>query len=146
MPILQTQTLSFLTELYQGIHVFGTDNFRMALYGATADLDLGTTVYTTAGEISGPGYTAGGQLLTGVVVGGLYSPAPGQSGAWVTFNNPTWVGALSARCALIYNASKANRSVAVLDFGAVRTSTTAFTVALPPPGALTAIIRAQTGA
>lgn len=144
--IQQTQTLSFLAELYQGIHVFGTDTFKIALYDAYASLGLNTTVYSATNEISGSGYVAGGEVLTGVTVSSLYSAQQGQSGAWVTFNNPSWSGALSARCALIYNSSKANRSVAVLDFGAVRTSTTTFLITMPAAGPLTALVRAQTGA
>lgn len=144
MIIVQTQTISFLAELYQGIHVFGTDTFNMALYDANATLGPTTTIYSSANEIVGGSYIAGGQALTGVVVGS--STVAGAVGAWVTFNNPSWSGVLSARCALIYNASKANRAVAVLDFGAVRTSTTAFVVNMPPAGATTALIRARPGA
>jgi hypothetical protein len=43
---------------------------------------------------------------------------------------------------LIYNSSKANRAVAVLDFGADKTSTDGdFAVLLPTASATTAIIR-----
>jgi hypothetical protein len=136
MAIIQTQCTSFKAELYAGVHDLTTDTLKMALYEASADLGVATTAYTATGEISGAGYTAGGVTLTGVSIG--------SSGgtAWVTFDNPSWTGAsFTARGALIYNSSKANRAIAVLDFGADRTTTGTFTVTLPVASATTALIR-----
>lgn len=136
MAIIQTQCTSFKAELYAGVHDLTTDTLKMALYEASADLGAATTAYTATGEISGAGYTAGGVTLTGVSIG--------SSGgtAWVTFDNPSWTGAsFTARGALIYNSSKANRAIAVLDFGADRTTTGTFTVTLPVASATTALIR-----
>jgi hypothetical protein len=136
MAIIQTQCTSFKAELYAGVHDLTTDTLKMALYEASADLGAATTTYTATGEISGAGYTAGGVTLTGVSIG--------SSGgtAWVTFDNPSWTGAsFTARGALIYNSSKANRAIAVLDFGADRTTTGTFTVTLPVASTTTALIR-----
>jgi len=131
--ITQTATTPFKAELLQGIHDFNTDVFRLALYVATADLGANTAVYTTVGEVSGAGYTAGGETMTGVSV----SPQ-----GFVNFANVVWpVANFTARGALIYNSSKANRAVAVLDFGADKTATTSFTVQVPPNTATSALLR-----
>ena len=137
MSLTQTQTTSFKTELYQGIHDLLTDDIYMALYTANASLDQTTTQYTLTGEVVATGYTAGGQLLL--------SPSVMSDGytAYVSFADPSWAAALTARGALIYNASKGNKSVAVLDFGADKTSTTTFTVTLPANTANSALIRSS---
>lgn len=126
MAIAQCMTQSFKTELWQGIHNVLTDSLMMALYTSLASMGYATTAYSSANEVSGVGYTPGGILLTGVTVGGL------NGISFMSFNNPVWTAALTARGALIYNASKANRSVAVLDFGADKSSASKFTVQLPP--------------
>lgn len=128
---------SFKLQLLLGGHNFQADTFMVALYDDDAPLSPDTTAYLTDGEISGPGYTAGGQALTGVQILG---PAVGI--AYVTFNDPVWAGSLTARGALIYNQSKAQASVAVIDFGSDKTSNNGnFRMQFPPPGATTALIR-----
>jgi len=133
--IVQTQTTSFKQELYEAIHNFTTDTFKIALYTANADLNAATTAYSATNEVTGSGYTAGGIALTGVTIG-----SDGYT-AFVNFANAAFGAAVTARCALIYNSSKANRSVAVLDFGSDKTST-AFVVTMPANTATTALIRA----
>ena len=137
MAIVQTQTTSFKEELYKGIHDLLNDTLKIALYTASADLNEATTAYTATNEVVASGYTAGGTTITGVTVN--------SSGftAWVSFDNPSWSAALTARCALIYNSSKANRSIAVLDFGSDKTSTTTFTITLPASTATAALIRSS---
>ena len=137
MTIQQTQTTSFKKELYQGIHDLETDDIYIELYTANASLDQSTTEYTSTGEVVATGYTAGGQLLL--------SPSVMSDGytAYVSFANPSWISALTARGALIYNASKGNKSVAVLDFGADKTSTTTFTITMPANTADSALIRSS---
>ena len=134
--ILQTTTTSFVAECLEGIHDIMTDTLMMALYEASADLSVDTTAYTATGEITGTGYTAGGVALTNVTIGT-------ESGkVYVDFDDPAWdPAAFTARGALIYNASQANRSVAVLDFGSDKTATSTFSIALPANTADTAIIR-----
>ena len=136
--IVQTQTTSFKAELYQAIHDLTTDTLKLALYTAEANLDASTTAYTTANEITGTGYSAGGNVVTGAAIS-----SSGYT-AWVTFNNVLWVpAAFTTRCALLYNASKANRSIAVLDFGSDKTCTNTFTVTMPGNAATTALIRSS---
>ena len=127
---------SFKQESWLGIHDLDTDVLKMALYTAAADLSQATTAYTPTGEISGTGYISGGIPLTGVQV--LLSGTT----AYVTFDNPTWANAsFVCRGALIYNTSKANRAIAVLDFGADKTASGMFTVQLPAATAAAALLR-----
>lgn len=136
MAILQGMCSSFKQESWLGIHDLDTDTLKMALYTASADLSQATTVYTPTGEASGAGYISGGIPLTNVQV--LLSGTT----AYVTFDNPVWSGAsFVCRGALIYNASKANRAIAVLDFGSDKTASGTFTVQLPAATATTALLR-----
>jgi hypothetical protein len=136
MSIVQTQTTSFKAELYQGVHNLLTDTLKIALFTANADLNEATTVYSTTNEIVGTGYTAGGKVITGVTVN-----TSGYT-AYVNFDNVVWnPAAFTARCALIYNSSKGNKSIAVLDFGSDKTCSGTFTVQLPANTATTALIR-----
>lgn len=134
--ILQTQTTSFKKELYQGVHDLTTDTLKIALYTANADLNETTTEYTASGEVSGTGYTAGGVALTGTTIN--------SSGftAYVDFDNVVFNASVTARCALIYNVSQGNKSIAVLDFGSDKTSTN-FTITMPANTATAALIRSS---
>lgn len=137
MSIVQTQTTSFKKELYQAIHDLSTDTIKIALYTGNADLNQDTTVYSSSNEVVASGYTAGGQVMTGVQI------SSSGSVAYVNWDNVVWNAALTARCALIYNASKGNKSVAVLDFGSDKTSTTTFTITMPTNTSTTALIRSS---
>jgi hypothetical protein len=134
--IVQTQTTSFKKELYQGIHDLSTDILKIALYTANADLNEATTVYTTTNEVTGGGYTAGGVVLTGTTIN-----ANGYT-AYVNFNNAAFNASVTARCALIYNASQGNKSIAVLDFGSDKTSAS-FLITMPANTSTTALIRSS---
>jgi hypothetical protein len=121
---------------YIALSYLSTGTLKIALYTAEADINAGTTAYTTSGEVVGTGYVAGGKTLTGVTVA--------QSGttAYLDFDNVTWDPAnFTARGALIYNTSLGNLAIAVLDFGADKTSTTTFTVQMPSNSASSALIR-----
>lgn len=135
MTIQQSVTNSFTEEQYLAVHNFSADTFKIALYTSASDIGPLTTAYTATNEVVASGYTAGGQVLTGVAV---LSSGPV---AFVSFDSPSWSAALTARGALIYNASKSNKSVLVIDFGADKTSTTTFTVPMPPATATTALLR-----
>ena len=154
MAITQAVTTSFKSELLQGIHNFhngsgggtttttGTGNtFKIALFTSSATMSASTTAYATTNEVSGTGYTAGGNTLTNV------DPTTSGPTALTDFADTTWSSSsITARGALIYNSSttagSANRAVVVLDFGADKTSTSGdFTVAFPTADASNAIIR-----
>ena len=137
MSRVQTQTTSFKKELYQAIHNLSSDTINIALYTGDANLNADTTVYTTTNEVVASGYTAGGNTLTGVAIS-----SSGYT-AYVNWSNTAWTAAITARCALIYNASQSNKSIAVIDFGADKTSTTTFTITMPANTSTTALIRSS---
>jgi hypothetical protein len=113
-----------------------TDTLKIALYTAFSSIGPNTTVYTTSNEITGTGYTAGGIALTGVTIG-----TSSDGIVFVDFANATWPSSqLTARGALIYNVTRSNASVAVLDFGSDKTMTN-FTITMPVNAATTALIR-----
>ena len=138
MSIIQTQTTSFKAQLYQGIHDLTTDVIKIALYTASADLNEDTTVYSSINEVPATGtYALGGAQLTPITVS-----SSGYT-AFVGFPNISWTGAITARCALIYNSTQGNKSIAVLDFGSDKTSTTTFTITMPANTATAALIRSS---
>jgi len=147
MAISQAMATSFKVEILDGIHAFGTtvvrgstaaDSFYLALYTSAATLDDTTTAYTATNEASGTGYSAGGQLLTISQV-----PTSTSTTAWLDFDNETWTSSsITARGCMIYNSTQSNKCVAVLDFGADKTSTDGdFTVIFPAADSSNAIIR-----
>jgi len=132
---------SFKQALLDGEMDFSSDTsqtFKIALFTSSATLDASTTAYSTTNEVSGTGYTAGGNTLT-------ISTNPTTSGttAYLSFSNTTWSTAtITARGALIYQSGGSNPAVAVLDFGGDKTSTAGdFTIQFPTADASTAIIR-----
>jgi hypothetical protein len=137
MSIVQTQTTSFKKELYQAVHNLATDTLKIALYTGNVDLNEATTVYSATNEVVASGYTAGGNTLTGVAI------SSSDYTAYVNWANTSWTSALTARCALIYNVTRGNKSIAVLDFGSDKTSTTTFTITMPANTSTTALIRSS---
>ena len=128
---------SFKAEILQGIHD-SADTYKIALYTSAATLGAPTTAYTATNEISGTGYTAGGQTLSG------FSVTTSGTTAILDFTtDPSWANAtITARGALIYNASKANKAVMVLDFGSDKSNSEGtFTIRLPLPDATNGLIR-----
>lgn len=137
MAITQAVCTSFKQEYLDAIHDVNTDTFFLALYTDAANLDAATTVYTATDESSGTGYTAGGLALTG---GSVVTDGTTVIVDFADLTFPTV--SVTARGALIYNSSKANRAVAVLDFGANKTSTNGdFNVIFPAPTATLGLIR-----
>lgn len=136
MAIVQTQTTSFKVQLYTAVHNLLTDTLKMALYNANADLTEATTIYTVTNEVSGGGYTAGGVALQNVTINSEGSTA------YVSFDPVVFNASVTARGALIYNSTQGNKSIAVLDFGADKTSTN-FTVTPPANTVTSALIRSS---
>ena len=138
MALTQTATNQFKTGLMNGSYNFTTDAFKIALYTGSATLNENTSTYTTDNEVTGSGYTAGGNALTVSV-----TPTTGDSGniAYISFSNVSWTASLTARGALIYDVTNGNKTVCVLDFGSDKTSTTTFEVQFPAATDTSAIIR-----
>ena len=129
------QTLTTQAK-YNALAYLAEGTLKMALYTAEADLNADTLVYTTANEVVGAGYTAGGKTLTGVTI------SKSGTTAYLDFDDVTWNPAnFTARGALVYNTNLGNLAIAVLDFGADKTATTSFTVQVPANTATSALIR-----
>ena len=141
MAIAQAMCTSFKKALLDGEMDFSSNtgqSYKIALYTSSASLDAATAAYTTSNEVSGTGYTAGGNTLS-------ISTAPTTSGttAYLSFDTTTWSTAtITARGALIYQVGGSTPSVAVLDFGGDKTSTAGdFQITFPTANATSAIIR-----
>tara|TARA_R100001198_G_C5143643_1_gene156293 strand:+ start:269 stop:709 length:441 start_codon:yes stop_codon:yes gene_type:complete len=144
MAITQAMCTSFKKELLEGKHDFtnGADAMKLALFTSSATLSAATTDYSTTNEASGTGYSAGGGALTNV------TPTSSGTTALTDFNDLTFSSSsITARGAMIYNTQSGGGSgttdaVAILDFGADKTSTNGdFTIQFPTADASNAIIR-----
>lgn len=138
--IQQTYCNVFAQNLLKGTENFNTGTsytYKIALYTASANLGPTTTSYTTADEITGTGYTAGGKVLVPT------PPGLDQTNntAFISFANAVWnPAAFTARGALVYN-STTGAACFVLDFGSDKTATSTFTVTFPAADSTNAIIR-----
>ena len=139
MALQQGQTLSFRSDIVQGDQDLSANTLKMALYDGFATLGPTTTIYTTENEVTGDGYTAGGNTITGVTI----NTDANTNTVYVNFDNVSWPGAsFTARGALIYNSTQSNKSIAVLDFGSDKLFTaTNNMVTMPVNSASTALLR-----
>lgn len=145
MAISQAMCTSFKAQILSGAQNFNTGTtkvYKIALYTSSATLSASTTTYSgsTTGEVAnGGGYTTGGKTLTVSQI-----PTNGGSGTtvYIDFADVTWTSAtITARGALIYNSTD-DTTVAVLDFGADKSSSDGdFTIIFPTADATNAIIR-----
>jgi len=140
MAITQALCSSFKREIFEATHDFnasGGNTFKVALYTSSASLSAATTAYTTSGEVTGTGYTAGGKTLTNV------DPTLSGTIGFIDFSNISWTSAtFTARGALIYNSTNGNKAVTVLDFGGDKdVSNGTFSISFPTPSSTAAIIR-----
>ena len=130
---------SFKLALFDGEMDLSSDtsqSFKIALYTSSATMDADTAVYSTDNEASGTGYTAGGVAVT---------PTTASSGttAYVDFADVSWASSsITARGALIYKTGGTTPAIAVLDFGADKTSSNStFAITFPAAAASSALIR-----
>ena len=138
--IVQTSCTIFGVNLLSGLENFTSTSpyvYKIALYNANANLNNSTTAYSAVNEVTGTGYTAGGQVLTPTALNFDNT----NNTAFVSFNNVTWNPAsFTTRGALIYN-STTGAAVFVLNFGSDKTPTSTFTVTFPTANSTNAIIR-----
>ena len=139
MPIVQGQTTLFKANILSGLENFTLSSpytYKIALYNANANLNNTTIAYSSNNESTGSGYTAGGQVLT-------VSNPPTQDTtnniAFISFNNVTWTGSITARGALVYN-STTGAACFILNFGSDVTSSNSFTVTFPTATSTTAVL------
>ena len=149
MSNTQAMCTSFKTELMTATHNFGTaptrgtstaDTFYGALYLTSATLGAGTTAYTTSGEVSGPGYTAGGIAVTNATP----PTSSGTTAYWtpsgsLTYSSVTLTTAFDT--VLIYNQTQGNKAVSVHTFGSQTITAGTFTLTMPSNTSSTALLR-----
>ena len=139
MTIQQGLTTSFKLDMLRGTQNVASDTLKMALYTAFADINDNTTTYSPTNEVTGGSYAAGGQALSNVTINSTSNGI-----VYVSFSNVVWNSVqFTARGALIYNATRSNASIAVLDFGSDKTQTgnNTFSVLLPPDTSSSALIQ-----
>lgn len=126
-------TDQFKQDILNGVHQPG-DTFMIALYtqAAATDKNKSSTTYNTTGELA----TAGGYTQGGIALVGFTVSISGDT-AYITWStNPSWTSAtFTADSAVIYNASRSNKVLAVLAFGPTSVTSGTFTVQLPAAGA-----------
>ena len=122
---------SFAQELLKGAHDFINNTIKIALYeaGSGAPYSVSSTTYSsgTANQVSGTGYTTGGNTLGSPVV------ANQTNVATLTFAQSQWTSAtFGAAYGVIYNNSDSDKLVVVLDFGGTKScSNGTFTITFP---------------
>ena len=146
MTIATALCNTFKKELLEGIHVFGTDTFKLALIksGGSGTYNASTANYSdvtgNSDEIGNTGnYSAGGASLSSVTVTGGTS----ASTAYVDFADVTFTSAtIDANGCIIYNSSKSNKAVCTITFTTTQSSDNGtFTITMPAAASGTAIIR-----
>ena len=157
MANTQSMCTSFMGELMTATHNFGTaptrgtsaaDTFKGALYLTTATVDAATTAYSSTGEVSGTGYSAGGVTVTNATpptatnssaTAGVAYWTPSAS---LTYTSVTLTTAFDA--VLIYNSSQSNKAVSVHTFGSQTITAGTFTLTMPANTTTTALLRLAT--
>ena len=119
---------SFAQELLKGTHNFTSNTIKLALYTANP-YTVSSTAYSSgsANQVSGTGYTTGGNTLGSPVV------ANQTNVATLTFAQTQWTSAtFGAAYGVIYNSSDSDKLVVVLDFGGTKScSNGTFTITFP---------------
>lgn len=143
MTITTAMCTSFKQELLGGIHDLDTDSIKLALIKAAPAGTYGaaTTNYSdvtgNTDEATGTNYSAGGQVLDGATI------SVSGTTAILDFTDEVFddVTVATDGC-IIYNSSKSNRAIAVIDFGGTVSATAGdLTIEFPAADASNAVIR-----
>jgi hypothetical protein len=151
MANTQAMCTSFMGELMTATHNFTTgtgDTFKAALYETTATQNASTTAYSSSGEVSGTGYSAGGVTVTnGTSPLSTNTSATAGTAYWtpsasITYTSVTLTTAFDA--VLIYNSSKSDKAVSVHTFGSQTVTAGTFTLTMPTNDTSNALLRLAT--
>jgi hypothetical protein len=145
----QAMCTSFKQDVLNGLHAFGSsvirgattkDNFKAALYFASATINASTTAYTASGEATGTGYSA-----TGIAVPNATVPTTsGTTSFWTPSGSLVWAGlsVTAFDAVLIYNDTAAGKNaVAVYTFGSQTIVAGTLTLTMPTNDATDAALR-----
>jgi hypothetical protein len=96
----------------------GGDTLQCALYDNSHSFTAGDTIYTVTNEISGTGYVAGGETMTGQTVSLAANTATfdATDTAWTT-------ATFTCYHAVIYDSTNTNSLIANIDFGGAQSVT-----------------------
>ena len=157
MANTQSMCTSFMSELMTATHNFGTaptrgsgtaDTFKAALYLASATVNASTTVYSSTGEVTGTGYTAGGVTVTNATPpASTNTSATAGTAYWTPSASITYTGVTLTTafdCVLIYNSTQSNKAVSVHTFGSQTVTAGTFTLTMPSNTTSTALLRLAT--
>ena len=135
-------TLTFKSGLFVAGYKLSTDSVKCALYTSSATNSASTTAYSSTNEITGTGYTAGGNPLSGWS-SGTGTSTGGVPTAFFSWSNVSWTSATFAAASLvIYDVTNSNASILVYDFGGTFSVTSGtFTIIFPTNDQNNAIIR-----
>lgn len=157
MANTQSMTTSFMGELLTATHNFGTapvravttaDTFKAALYLTSATINASTTAYSSTGEVSGTGYTAGGVVVTNATAPAATNSSSTAGVAYwtpsasITYTTVTLTTAFDA--VLIYNSTQSDKAVSVHTFGSQTITAGTFTLTMPSNTTSTALLRLST--
>ena len=157
MANTQSMCTSFMSELMTATHNFGTapiraastaDTFKAALYLASATVNASTTAYSSTGEVTGTGYSAGGVTVTNATPpASTNTSATAGTAYWtpsasITYTSVTLTTAFD--CVLIYNSTQSNKAVSVHTFGSQTVTAGTFTLTMPSNTTSTALLRLAT--
>ncbi len=157
MANTQSMTTSFMGQLLTGTHNFGVapiraattaDTFKAALYLTSATVNAATTAYSSTGEVTGTGYTAGGVAVTNATVPAATNTSATAGVAYwtpsasITYTSVTLSTAFDA--VLIYNSTQGDKAVSVHTFGSQTITAGTFTLTMPTNDTSTALLRLST--
>ena len=157
MANTQSMTTSFMGQLLTGTHNFGVapiraattaDTFKAALYLTSATVNAATTVYSSTGEVSGTGYTAGGVTVTNATAPAATNTSATAGVAYwtpsasISYTSVTLTTAFDA--VLIYNSTQGDKAVSVHTFGSQTITAGTFTLTMPTNDTSTALLRLST--
>lgn len=149
MANTQAIATSFKVELLNGIHALGTtvtrgattkDTIKAALYEATASIGASTTAYSTTGEVTGTGYTAGGVTVTN----GNAPASSGTTAYWTPSASLSWTTVTLSTafdCVLFYNDTQSDKAIAAYTFGSQTVTAGDFTLTMPTNDSSTGLLR-----
>ena len=157
MANTQSMCTSFLSELMTGTHNFGTapvratgaaDTFKAALYESTATVNAATTAYSSTGEVSGPGYSAGGVTVTNATPpSSTNTSATAGTAYWTPSGSIVYTGVTLTTAfdaVLIYNSTQSDKAVSVHTFGSQTITAGNFTLTMPSNTTSDALLRLST--
>lgn len=141
---------TFKSQILQGVHNLGVgvirsttaaDTVKAALYAQNQSIGPGTAAYTSTGEVSGTGYTAGGQTVANATAP---TNAGGATAYWTPSANITWTTLTVSSLfdtVLLYNSSQSNASIGTWTFGAQTVTAGNFTLTVPSNTPTTALVQ-----